>query len=138
MVKMTKPLRAAEYVVPVAVLVAAVISIIESVVSDEGREVTSTVSQLIEQYEIVSVLLGVLAVFAITQLCALSVPETHRTLRIRQVCLFAMSIGLFFIGILALTSLGVLHILWVNELALSAVSAILYLHLRVTLNEYKQ
>lgn len=136
--RISRPLRAVEWVIPVAILISTVVSAGASILVEEhGKDASSTVSRLVEQFEIVTVIYCVLAVFAVVHLWCLSRPTAKKTLRCRQIGLFTFSIGLFFLGMLTMTAFGFLHLLWVNEFAISSVSALLYLNMRMKINEYQ-
>lgn len=132
--RLSRPLRAIEYVIPITIIASTVVSITESFLGTADPEV-AFLAALVDEFQIVSIVFAVLSIFAIIHLFGLHVSDSFKSLNIRQNCLFAYVIGLSFVGVLSLAFQGPLAILWVNMLALSTVSTILYLNLRVILNE---
>lgn len=134
--RLTRPLKAIEYVLPLTLLALAAISIVETLtVNHLGK---AYLAQLLDQYEVISIALGLLGAFAIMHLAALFAPVTDRTIRARQIALFSYAVGLFFISMITVAAFGALSFVWLNELSFSVISAILYLNLRLILNEYQR
>jgi hypothetical protein len=132
--RLSRPLRAIEYVIPITIIASTIVSIAESFLGSPTTQV-AFLAALIDEFQVVSIVFAALSVFAIVHLFTLHVADSFRSLNIRQNCLFAYVVGLSFVGFLSLSFQGILGILWVNMLALSTVSTILYLNLRVMLNE---
>ena len=133
--RLSKPLRAVEYVIPITIIASTVVSISESFLGAPSDHETGFLAALIDEFQVVSIVFAVMAIFAIAHLLALHVADSFRSLNVRQNCLFSYVIGLSFVGVLSLVFQGALAILWINMLAMATVSTILYLNIRVILNE---
>lgn len=132
--KFTKPLRAIEYIVAIGVLWATVVSLFFIAQRDGngGAQESKTFGYLIDRYEIITVVLSLMAVFSILDIIGLL--QSHKSksaIKLRSAATFGMTIGFFFVASLSVFSLGLGNLLWVNEFTLFLVTAILYLNLKV-------
>ena len=131
--RLSKPIRAIEYIISIGILWATVVSLFYVAnPSSENPKNRSAFPELIDRYEIVTALLGLMATLAIVDIFALLQHRTtEKVLKIRAVCTFGFTLGFAFVAVLTGLSLGIENILWVNEITLALISAVLYLNLRV-------
>jgi hypothetical protein len=91
---------------------------------------TNIIYQLVEQYNIVGVILVVLAVpAAIRLLYNLRKPVDR--IHIRQYTNFSLAVGYLFFTVLSVAAFGPYQVNWLNSLALSLISAILFINSRL-------
>lgn len=128
--RVSKPLRAIEYIVSIGVLWAAAVSLFILADPDSASTATSF-GDLIDRYEIVTIVIGAMAALAIFDLISLSRQDDPRSVSHRSNAMFGMTIGFAFIAVLTTLTAGGGNLLWVNEVTLAFISAILYLNLKV-------
>lgn len=135
--RLSTPLRAIEYIVCFLVIGSAFLAVLETL-TDEPLERGAGLSfrLLIDQYNIIAYILVAMAAAAFIDIISL-VASPRTDVKYRAVTTFIIAIGYFFVGSLALSTLGFDHLLWINDFALAAVSAILYISIKATAsNEY--
>jgi hypothetical protein len=130
LVKAHKPLKAIEYIMSIGILWAGATSIL-LLSSDNIPEGASTFATIIEQFEVVVMVVFAMSLFAILDLIGLSRFEHPKSIGRRAVAMFAITIGFAFVSVLTILSNGVSNLLWVNEVTMAFIAAVLYLNLKV-------
>ena len=128
--KVSKPLRVIEYIVSIGVLWGAVVSVFLLSEPDQISNATAF-GELIDKYEVVTLVIASMAVAAIIDLIALSQKITPRLVKTRAESTFVLSLGFFFIAALTVLTSGVGNLLWINEFTMALICAVLYLNLKV-------
>lgn len=126
--RVQKPLLTIEYIVYLICIAYAIIVILSigSAANDVGDQ-----PPLIERYSIVPILFFIMAHLAITGIIGIGNRAHHWALVMRRVSLLLLTVGFAFIEPLVIFNFGWGSIRWINNLALTAITTILYLNLKV-------
>lgn len=130
MKKATRPLKTIEYIVSIGILWSALIAVF-LIVSDSAPEGSTAFTDLIEQFEIVSLIVILMSILATLDIIFLSKKTTLKSVHVRSNAVFGMTLGFIFVAMLTVLSSGLDNLLWVNEVTMAFICAVLYLNLKV-------
>jgi hypothetical protein len=134
--RMSRPLRAIEYIVSIGILWAAAVSAYVVVRGPIGHgngpgEGRGTLPSLLEQFQVVPWVILLISIFAIIDIIFLFRQISPSQVLMRARMMFGIATGLFFTTSLTVISSGIANILWVNQFTMALICSVLYLNLRV-------
>jgi len=129
--RLSRPLRAIEQVIAGLVITSFLI-VVWIVHESPDSDAVSLLHHFSDRYVGVAWLLGIMSLFAAAQLICTWRKETARNLEVRTMASFINVVGFLFLSILVVTYDGWDNALWINWLAISLISAPIYLALKVT------
>jgi hypothetical protein len=125
------PLASIEYVLSFLIFTAVLITGYNSLSGDPDPEMQSGLVAIVGDYRIIPITFAVMAVFALSDMLAMTFAKTAKGLKIRSWATFVFAIGFFFEFILAFLVIGPNSLVWANNLAVAVISSILYLSIKV-------
>jgi hypothetical protein len=124
------PLKAIEYVLSFLILAATFITGYNAFYGPDSSEVGRGLISIVSDYKIIPLIYLVMAVFAVINMLVITFSKSGG-LRLRSYATFAFAVGFFFEAVLALLVLGPDYLVWANALAVSLISSILYINIKV-------
>jgi hypothetical protein len=129
--RMSHPHPVIEYILAGVVLLSTTVSIVGDNAIVDGIPLT-TVSRLLSDYSFLPIVFVIMSLVALIHLAFLSVyPPTRVSVKWRSRALGVYTIGFMFVSVLEASTFGFNDLLWLNELAISLIAAVLRLNLKV-------